>query len=264
MADWKQRLAIISDEAEDSFDKAVEICLPLGIRAYEIRKLDGGRFPNVTNEAIQQVIEMVEAHDLKLIGVSPGFFKETLEHHTTQEAFQNGFPEAFRLMDKLNIRRMTVFTFKREGGRDVPIPESVFEYLRRAAELCNQEGVELILENSASSWGDSGRNLARIAEAIGIGVTWDPGNATASGEVAYPDGYGCVRDQIVHVHFKNWHPDQGNVAIQEGVADMAGQVKALQTDGYAGYYCIEPHQWQDRANAVIKNRGQLLRLLNGE
>jgi sugar phosphate isomerase/epimerase len=264
VTDWKQGLAIISDEADDSFAKAVEICLPLGIRAYEIRKLDDRRFPNVTDEAIQQVTETVNTHDLKLIGVSPGFFKDIIDHPSTTETFQTGFPEAFRLMDKLNVRRMTVFTFKREGERDVGIPDQALDYLRQAVDLCLSEGVELIIENSASSWGDTGKNLAYIAQSLGIGITWDPGNATASGEVAYPDGYQHVRDHIVHVHFKNWLPEQGNVAIQDGIADLDGQVKALQTDGYTGYYCVEPHQWHDRENAVIKNTQQLLQLLNSE
>lgn len=262
MADWKQRLAIISDEASNSFTDAVQICLPLGIQAYELRKLDNGRFPNVSDEAILQVIETVKSHKLNLIGVSPGFFKDTVDAPITEEILQREFSKAFRLMDKLDIRRMTVFTFKREGGRDTPIPDKAIDYLRQAIELCVREDVELILENSASSWGDTGKNLAQIAKLLDVGVTWDPGNAAASGEVAYPDGYQHVCDHIVHVHFKNWSLEQGNVAIQDGIVDMAGQVKALQTDGYTGYYCIEPHQWHDQENAVVTNTQQLLDLLN--
>ena len=45
MTDWKERLAIISDEADDSFRDAVEFCLPLGIRNYEIRKLGRRSLP---------------------------------------------------------------------------------------------------------------------------------------------------------------------------------------------------------------------------
>ena len=73
--DWKKRLAIISDEAEDSFRDAVEFCLPLGIRNYEIRKLGGGRFPNVSDDALQEVIDTVAEFDLNLIGVSPRFLQ---------------------------------------------------------------------------------------------------------------------------------------------------------------------------------------------
>ena len=57
MTDWTSRLAIISDEADDSFAEAVAHCLPLGIRAYELRKLEGGRFPQVTERAVQEVID---------------------------------------------------------------------------------------------------------------------------------------------------------------------------------------------------------------
>ena len=61
MTDWKDRLAIVSDEASESFAEAVGICLPLGIRAYELRKFGGGRFPDVPAKAIDEVLAAVKA-----------------------------------------------------------------------------------------------------------------------------------------------------------------------------------------------------------
>ena len=45
---------------------------------------------------------------------------------------------------------------------------------------------------------------------------------------------------------------------------MAGQVAALKADGYKGYFCLEPHQWHDRHNAVRLNIEQLMTLLSTE
>ena len=67
--------------------------------------------------------------------------------------------------------------------------------------------------------------------------------------------------QVVFPFFKNWRPDDGFVAINDGDADLAGQVAALKAGGYTGYYCLEPHQWDDRANATRGNAQQLLALL---
>ena len=126
------------------------------------------------------------------------------------------------------------------------------------------EGIEVVLENAASIWSNTGANLAKIARTLGVRVVWDPANAAASGELAYPDGYAEVRDLVAHVHFKNWTKANGFVAIGDGVADLKGQVAALKSDGYDGLYCLEPHQWQDRHNAVRANSAQLLQLLQGE
>jgi len=66
------RLAILSDEAGPGFADAVRICLPLGIRAYEVRNLYGKRVPHVPEEAVEEVLAEVKVHDLTLIGISRG------------------------------------------------------------------------------------------------------------------------------------------------------------------------------------------------
>ena len=171
----------------------------------------------------------------------------------------SGLPKAFRLMDQLDVRTMTVFSYRRTE-REAPIPPRALELLRRAVQVCSKEGVELWLENSPSCWGDTGAHLAEIARAAGIHVTWDPANAAASGEIAYPNGYEAVRDRVAQVHLKNWHPARGHVYLDEGVADLAGQVRALEADSYGGYYCIESHRWDDPA-ATATNVRQLLAML---
>ena len=262
MTDWKERLAIISDEIDDSFAAAVDFGAALGIRAYEIRKLQGGRFPNVTEAALQEVADTIAEADIALIGVSPGFFKGPLDEADIQETFETRLPQAFRLMERLGITRMTLFTFRR-NSRDEAIPAAVYDHLGRAVELCAREGIEVVLENASSIYSDTGANLAAIARALGVKVVWDPANAAASGELAFPDGYSHVRQRLAHVHFKNWTAENGWEAINDGVADLAGQVAALKADGYAGYYCLEPHQ-KDRRSAARKNHAQLLALLQAE
>lgn len=262
MTEWTDRLAIISDEIDDSFAEAVDFGAALGIRAYEIRKLEGGRFPNVSERALQEVADTVADNDIELIGVSPGFFKGPLDAADIKETFDARLPAAFRLMHRLGIDRMTLFTFRR-ASRDEPIPAAIYDHLGLAIERCKREGIEVVLENASSIYSDTGANLATIARALGVRVVWDPANAAASGEVAFPDGYAQVRQRLAHVHFKNWSAENGWEAINEGVADLAGQVAALKADGYPGYYCLEPHQ-RDRRAAAGKNHAQLLSLLQAE
>ena len=262
MTDWTERLAIISDEADDSFAEAVDFCLPLGIRAYELRKLEGGRFPHVSERAIDEVAAVAAAHELELIGVSPGFFKGPLDAAVIERTFAQDLPKAFRLMQRLGINRMTLFTFRR-AGPDEPIPAEIYDHLGRAIALCQREGIEVALENAASIYSNTGANLAEIARTLGVRVVWDPANGAASGDRSWREGYEALRDRLAHVHFKNWTPE-GWAAINEGRVDLAAQVSALKADGYAGYYCLEPHQWQDRRNATRLNRDQLLALLEAD
>ena len=60
---------------------------------------------------------------------------------------------------------------------------------------------------------------------------------------------------------KNWTLSQGCVDIKAGEADLAGQIKALAAEGYAGYFTIEPHRWDERAAATRRDTAQILELL---
>ena len=76
-------------------------------------------------------------------------------------------------------------------------------------------------------------------------MNWDPGNAAASGEVPYPDGYKLLpKDRIGHCHCKDvvkkgkkydWAPMGG------GIIDWTGQFKALKKDGYRMAVSLETH-----------------------
>ena len=111
MTDWTKRLAIVSDEASESFEEAVDICLPLGIGAYELRSIDGSRFPQLSKAAVDQILQLVDRHHLTILGVSPGFCKCSVGDPRAEEEFQTGFPEAFRLMEQLSVRRLTTFSY---------------------------------------------------------------------------------------------------------------------------------------------------------
>jgi len=195
MNTWQDRLAIVSDEAAPKFAEAVQVCLPLGIRAFEVRALRGARVPYVPEAEVQEMLAEVEMHGLGLLGISPGFCKTELNDPAVEWELETGFYQAFRFMDRVGVRRMTVFSYLRPERR-APIPSRTFDLLHRAAILCRQEGVELVLENSAMCWGDTGENLAELARMAECRVTWDPANAAASGGEAYPAGYEAVRDLV--------------------------------------------------------------------
>lgn len=255
------RMAIVSDEANSDFVKAVEICLPLGIRAYELRNLPGGRLPYCEESGVQAVIDTARAQGLTLLGVSPGFFKQKFDNPARMKELEEGLPLTFRLMGRLGVRRITLFTFPREGETPLP-PQAVLDFLGEAYGRCKREGFEVVVENNAGHWADTGAHMAAIARALDIKLTWDPANAAASGEQAVPDGYGAVRDYTVHAHLKNWTPEKKNIVpLSDGIVDIAEQVRLLKADGYPGYYCLEPHQWKEGPAAVRRDAGTLMRYL---
>jgi L-ribulose-5-phosphate 3-epimerase len=245
------RIAIVSDEAAPDFGAAVNHCLPLGISAFELRCLGGDRLPWVSESALLEVESTVERTGVRLLGISPGFAKRPLNDPGVAEEMGEPLAAAFRLLERLGIRCMTVFSYLRGGDREAPIPGQAFDLMGAWAERCRTAGVEMLIENSAQCWGNTGANLAAVARGVGVRVVWDPANAQTAGEAAYPDGYAAVRDRVAHVHLKNWSPAEGCVYLGKGQARLQEQVAALQADGYPGYYCLENHRPRDpQATAV--------------
>jgi L-ribulose-5-phosphate 3-epimerase len=76
-------------------------------------------------------------------------------------------------------------------------------------------------------------------------LNWDPGNASASGETPYPDGYNLLpKDRIGHCHCKDTVKKEKGydwAAMGAGIIDWAGQFKALRRDGYHLAVSLETH-----------------------
>lgn len=258
---WASRLSIISDEAAPDFEEAVNRCLPLGIRSYELRLIRGSRVPHISEECIRQILRVTAERGIELTGVSPGFCKIPVESPLCKDELTTGLDDCFRFMERLGVKRMNLFTYTRDESLN-QIPEAVFENLQTAIERCRSEGIEPIFENVPSCWGNTGQRLGNIAKRLGVRVAWDPANAVSSGEVAFPDGYNMVKGRIALIHIKNWRPQDGYVYIDEGVLDVSAQIKGLIEDGYRGQFCIESHRWSDPLATEVNTR-QLLTILSG-
>jgi len=131
----QNRIAIVRDEAAPGFAEAIEICLPLGIRAYEVRSLDGRRVPNVAEDALEEVVRETSDRGLTLVGISPGLCKIPLDQVPAGDAFVSSFDQSFGLMARLGVRQITIFSYLRTDP-EAPIPQQVIDRLGVASELC--------------------------------------------------------------------------------------------------------------------------------
>jgi sugar phosphate isomerase/epimerase len=88
-----------------------------------------------------------------------------------------------------------------------------------------------------------------------LGLTWDPNNAGASGEHAYPDGYNQLDPaRIFHVHLRDYKtaPD-GKVewcAVGDGEMDNVRQIRSLLSSGYKESFTLETHYKHPQGKAM--------------
>ena len=248
------KLGITTDEIHDDVLTAAKFLHDHGLRWAEVRNIWG---PYNTEQPIAKVREAARIFDENGIHVSiesTGFFKIPLPPET---------PEGLKILDQqwalldAGIERAKAFgtdkirTFAFTLGRGETSSERtyarIYELTREAARRA--KGFRLSIENVGGAHVATGAQAADLLKHVkenNVGITWDPNNASSSGEQSYPNGYTKLDPaRIFHVHLRDYkHQPDGKVvwtAVGEGEFDNLAQIRALLKDGYKETFTLETH-----------------------
>lgn len=262
--------AIVTDEMSDSPETAFEVGLEWGVQHFELRGMHDARVPRLTATQRRRLLRAIKSFDVRISAISPGLFKIPFPLDTPKtsnlawmdrefhDAWANAdallrdhverlLPESLEFAAAVGARYLVAFSFHRGGRPSGPAPERVIEVLAAAAEKAQSAGVSMIIENEESHWANTGEYSAALIAATGapLGLNWDPANALIDGDTPWPDGYAACRHLVRNVHFKDArvYGDGSWELLALGDVDWAGQIKALEADGYRGCIAMEPHLW---------------------
>ena len=250
------KLGAISDGFSQDLEEALKIMKGYGLSWVEIRALWGKYNTEATPEEICRVKQLLNQYGFRCSVVDSAFFKCALPgtKPVRHEADSYPYPGQMDLLKRAAERchawgtdKVRGFTFWR-----VEDPEKIYprisEELSKAAEVAQQEGVRLVIENEESCNGATGHETAAILKktpARTVGFNWDVGNGYTHGEVSYPDGYDALdKSRIWHLHLKGMQCGPGltkchETFADEGVVDLVGQLRALLRDHYDGTMSLE-------------------------
>jgi sugar phosphate isomerase/epimerase len=261
--------SLITDEISSDPETAFELGREWGIRDFELRGYFTDRAPMLSPYQKRRLREMVTGYGVNIFALSPGLFK--MPYPLADPACSNlGWmdraffdawssarsavdfhlnellPASLDYANELGAQLVICFSFHRGGRAAGAPPDEVLECLSRAAERARQAGLTLAVETEEGFWADTGARSAEIVRKINhaaLGINWDPANSFCEGDVPFPDGYAAVRGLVLNVHFKDARrrPDGAAEFVLEGEVNWAGQIAALQRDGYRGFISIEPH-----------------------
>jgi L-ribulose-5-phosphate 3-epimerase len=256
------RVAVINDEISQDFGHACEVASQeFGMGWIELRSMWKKNIVSLDEKEIAEARRILAKYNLKVTDIASPLFKvdwpgAPKSKFSEAKSFGANFTlaqqdevldRAIAMAKAFQTDRVRCFDFWR---LDDPIlyRAAINDKLRDAAAKGEKNGIILVLENEPSC------NTATAAEAVNVlnAVTspslmlnWDPGNAAASGEIPYPEGYNLLpKDRIGHCHCKDtvkkgkgydWAPVGG------GIIDWAGQFKALKRDGYHFAVSLETH-----------------------
>ena len=256
------RISVINDEISQDFGRACEVAArEFGMQWIELRGMWNKNIVNLDSKEVAEAQRVVAKYGLRVTDIASPLFKVDWKgaprsKFSTANDFHADFTfdqqdevleRAIELAKAFGTDRVRCFDFWRLGDQ-APYRAAINEKLLDAANKAGKKGITLLLEN------DSGLNTATGAEAAKVlgavqspylMLNWDPGNAAASGEKPYPDGYNLLpKERIGHCHCKD-AVKRGTkydwAAMGRGIVDWTGQFKALKRDGYHFAVSLETH-----------------------
>jgi sugar phosphate isomerase/epimerase len=258
------RVAIINDEISQDFGRACEVASrEFGMGWIELRGMWNKNVLNLDSKEVAETRRILEKYGLRVTNIASPLFKAGWEGAPRSKFSEHGDFHAdftFAQQDEVLERSMELAkTFQTDLVRcfdfwrledQAPYRAAINEKLLNAANKAGKQGITLLLENDSPCNTATGAEAAKVLSAVKspyLMMNWDPGNAAASGEKPYPDGYNLLpKDRIGHCHCKDavkhgrgydWGP------MGQGIVDWGAQFSALKRDGYRFAVSLETH-WE--------------------
>jgi L-ribulose-5-phosphate 3-epimerase len=258
------KLSVITDEISQDLGHACEVAArEFGLAWVELRAMHDKNIINWDEHDIAEAKSILQKFGLRVSEIASPVFKTDWPGAPTSPfspkdpqfgadftyAQQDELLErAFVLAQALGGPPIRIFDFWRLDDQK-PHRAAIDDRVRQAAAKAGGQGLTLTLENELACNTATGAEAARLLDAVGekaLMLNWDPGNAAARGEKAFPDGYAKLpKNRIAHMHCKDVVDAGGGktdwTAMGRGTIDYVGQFRALRRDGYTGALSLETH-----------------------
>jgi sugar phosphate isomerase/epimerase len=266
---------VINDEISEDFGPACEVASSeFGMQWIELRGMWKKNVLNLDAHEVSEAWKILQRYQLRVTDIASPLFKvdwpaaARSRFSPSHDEFHAGFTfqqqdevleRSIALAKALHTDRVRCFDFWRLDDQS-PHRAAINDQLQAAAEKARKQGVILVLENEQACNTSTGAEAARTLAAVkspNFMLNWDPGNAAASGETPYPDGYELLpKERIGHCHCKDAvkHGERYEwAAMGQGTIDWVGQFKALRHDGYRYAVNLETH-WRGAGSPEESSR----------
>ena len=241
------QLSVITDEIDARLGRALDVCAELGIRAVELRTVDGIQIVDHTPAALHALRAELDSRGFQVCAIASPFLKcDRGDDPDEQERVHERALEAASILSAPVVR---AFAYWREPDPSAALPE-LGSALRRAAARASDAGVTLALENEHEcnvATSDEARAALAAAGSPDLRLIWDPGNAAMLDPVSFSGlgGLETIDDRVAHVHLKDVSAAGEWTTVGAGIVDFAALLRHLADLSYDGYLSFETHYQRD-------------------
>jgi sugar phosphate isomerase/epimerase len=241
------QLSVITDEIDARLGPALDVCEQLGIRAVELRTVDGVQIVDHAAEAVRAIRQELDARGFQVCAIASPFLK--CDRGDDPLAQERVHERALRAAGLLAAPVVRAFAYWREPDPSVALPD-LGTALARAATRAHDAGVTLALENEHEcnvATSVEARAALNAAASPLLRLIWDPGNAAMLDPASFAGlgGLETIYDRVAHVHLKDVSAAGEWARVGDGTVDFAALLRYLADAGYAGYLSFETHYQRD-------------------
>jgi sugar phosphate isomerase/epimerase len=243
-------LSGFSDEISPDFEQQCALVSKLGMKYLEFRSAWDVNILDLDDDQVARAKDLLSSYQLGVSSIGSPIGKiaidDDFEPHLARARHA---ADVARYFDAPYIR---VFSFFMPEGSD---PDSHRdEVLRRMADLAKvaeEADVVLVHENEKDIYGDIPRRCLDIVESVGspnLKVAWDAANFVQVGVRPFTEGYALLRPHLEYVQIKDALLTTGEVVKSgEGDGEVVETIRELRSDGFDGFFSLEPHLSQTHA-----------------
>ncbi len=231
-----------SDEISKDFDTQLRVASSLGVKAIEIRGVNGRGIQTYSVEEAKELKKKLDEKGMHVssIGSPIGKIQITDDFAPHFALFQH----VVELSKVFGARYIRMFSFFVPEGKAEEYEDEVFARLEKMIAYAREQDVILLHENEKHIYGDVASRCLKLMQKLScqhFKAVFDFANFVQCGQDTL-EAYEMMKPYAVYIHIKDALWESGRV-VPAGWGD--GHVKEIlnkfKESGYQGYLSLEPH-----------------------
>lgn len=277
MLDHNNKYAIITDQVDQDIRKACAMIKDAGYHYVELHNVFEKSIEECSEAECNIIKEILDENGLEVVNIaSTVFFLCPLYENYRVSLFNDSFHaikgdvkyhlamlhNACRIAKKLNCQTIRVFPFRFPDNEEITVvgtkqdQKMIITQFQKAVDIAKRYDLTLVVENCPYSHCPKGEMTYELVKAIHdehLKLLWDPANSYRAEKNRVPseyknktmaEEYDLIKDEIRHIHLKNYIYDETQPKPFVHCALTAGDIdyKALmpKLKKYSYYFSLEP------------------------
>src|SRR5579859_4985933 len=242
------RLSAFADEISPDLDEQLVTLQREGIRHLDLRSMWNINVLDLSDGQIGQIKYALDTRGMSVAAIGSPLGKAAID--SPFDATMQKLERAIEVAQAFGTSFIRIFSFYPPAHPHIVSTragtnrDEVMRRLRMMIERARSAHVTLLHENEKDIYGDTIDHcvdLMRNCANEHFKAVFDPANFIQCAQVPYPDAYEALHPWLDYMHVKDALPDGSVVAAGEGAARWPDLLQRLRTDGYDGFFSLEPH-----------------------